>query len=560
MRVDSELSQRFVAGTSLRFPFRVDEPLVDRFAALTGDRSPLHVDEDFAARSIYRRRVVHGMLLVSFLVAVPELHLDGYIVRVAGLKTKFSAPVFPGDSVELHIEAIRGDGAASGTGFRYRILTGAGKDAAVGEFELDYRPDGTAVSPPSGSGVGITPRKDIVLRRLSIDDISPGDTEVVEFAVDAAAVDSLLDMLGTASGAQWLKGHASARSFAESLWPFLLLSTIVGMRLPGETATFLEFSGRAASHPPRNETLRLEARVKHVSSAAKILKIEVNSGPAPFFSAGVSAMVNEPREAGISMQHLQSHAVDLGLRGRVVLITGASRGIGEITAKLFALHGARVVVNYRRSSGDAARIVGEIEAHGGIAVAVQADVSKRDEVNAMVGAVLRRFERIDILVNNAAGEFRPIAYDDLDWDDIQADLDVAVKGAFNCCKAVTPAMLAQGGGKIVNLASIYAEDPPPDQLRYVLSKSALIGLTRSLAVEFAGRNIQVNAVVPSFVTGEFASRIYSGFSQRNAAASPMKRNASREDVAQTIVFLASSFSSYMTGQKVMVTGGRPPFL
>jgi len=248
------------------------------------------------------------------------------------------------------------------------------------------------------------------------------------------------------------------------------------------------------------------------------------------------------------------------LKGKVVLITGASRGIGETTAKLFALFGARVIVNYHRGKEDADRIVQEILDEGGAAIAVQADVTQSDQVQRMVEKGIERFGAIHILVNNAVRDFRPISFADLTWDEIQKDLDVIVKGAFHCCKAVAPFMLEQGGGKIVNISSIAVDDPPPDQLKYVLSKSALVGLARSLSMEFASRNIQVNTVVPNFVETDLVSHVQESFRKKIAKDTPMNRHASPVDVAHAVLFLASAFSSYTTGQKIMVTGGKLPYL
>jgi 3-oxoacyl-[acyl-carrier protein] reductase len=195
-----------------------------------------------------------------------------------------------------------------------------------------------------------------------------------------------------------------------------------------------------------------------------------------------------------------------------------------------------------------------------VALALKADVADREQVAAMVDAAVARFGGIDVLVNNAVRDFRSIAYADLAWDEIQADLDVTLKGAFNCAKLVVPHMLKRGGGKIVNISSIYAENPPPDQLKYVVSKAALEGLARALAAELAGQNIQVNTVVPSFVDTEVSSRMHDALRKRKAQQSPMGRNASPEDVAHAVLFLASSFSSYTTGQRILVTGGGAPYL
>jgi 3-oxoacyl-[acyl-carrier protein] reductase len=261
-----------------------------------------------------------------------------------------------------------------------------------------------------------------------------------------------------------------------------------------------------------------------------------------------------------SIGELREIGTDPGLDGKVVLITGASRGIGETTAKLVALCGAKVIVNYHRGAADADRVVREIEESGGSALAVGADVTNEGDVRALVERSVERFGAVDVLVNNAVRDFRPIPFAQLTWDEVQRDLDVIAKGAFLCCQHVIPAMIAQGGGKIINIASVATDNPPPDQTKYVMAKSALVGLTRSLAVELASKNIQVNMVVPSFVETDLVAHVQEGFRNKIARETPMGRNASPVDVARAVLFLASSWSSFTTGQKLMVTGGGAPYL
>lgn len=260
------------------------------------------------------------------------------------------------------------------------------------------------------------------------------------------------------------------------------------------------------------------------------------------------------------MQELKASALDSGLKDKVVLITGASRGVGETTAKLFGLLGAKVIVNYYRGAEDAARIVSEIQAEGGDAVAAPADVARPDEVSSLVRLGVEKYGTIHILVNNAVRDYRPIPFLNLTWDEIQRDLDVVGKGAFLCCQHVIPLMLAQGEGKIINISSVAVDNPPVDQTKYVMAKSALVGLTRSLSVEYAARNIQVNLVVPNFVETDLVAHIPDGFRRKIARDTPMQRLASPIEVAQAVVFLASSSSSFTTGQKIMVTGGGAPYL
>ena len=178
----------------------------------------------------------------------------------------------------------------------------------------------------------------------------------------------------------------------------------------------------------------------------------------------------------------------------------------------------------------------------------------------MVEEARRRYGAIQVLVNNAVRDYRPIPFLKLSWDEVQLDLDVIAKGAFNCCREVIPAMIESGAGKIINISTVAVDNPPPEQIKYVLAKSALVGLTRGLAAEFAARNIQVNMVVPSFVETDLVAHIGEGFRSKMAQDTPMQRHASPVDVAKAVLFLASAHASFTTGQKIMVTGGGAPYL
>ena len=177
-----------------------------------------------------------------------------------------------------------------------------------------------------------------------------------------------------------------------------------------------------------------------------------------------------------------------------------------------------------------------------------------------MAAACEQYGTVHALVNNAVGDFYPIPFRELTWERLQQDLDVVVKGAFYCCQEVLPLMVANGGGKIVNVSSIAVDDPPPGQSKYVVVKSALMGLTRSLAVELAPHNIQVNMVAASMVETDLVKHIPKLFVAGLRNDAPMKRLANTIDVAKAIVMLTSSLAPFTSGQRLVVTGGRPPFV
>lgn len=563
------MPERVQLRTRSMIRFQVSEEMVNRFSALTGDRSALHVSEAFARRSIYRRPVVHGMLPVAFLSLAQGLRIEGSVCKLVSIHGQFTAPVYMGETLELSVEPAKRQESASEIAFDYQIEKVASKGVVTkGGFTVLYETDPSPSRSSDGAereGLLIDP---LPARSLCLGEISAGNSDGFEFVVSEEAVRAFLAILvgGVQDEEKKSRADFTAGFHFPNLLAVTLFSTLVGMRLPGKSATFLEFSAKVEEEIKRGEPYRLEGKVTHVSRATNIIKTAVSVRGGKGGQNGtallgkVATLVNQPVRAMPSIKDLRMSAVDFGLKDKVALITGASRGIGETTAKLFALFGARVIVNYYRGKDDADRIVQEIVAEGGTAIAVRADVTQSESVREMIRKGIEQYGAVHILVNNAVRDFKPVSFMSLTWNEIQSDLDVIVKGAFHCCQAVIPFMLEQGGGKIINISSVAVEDPPPDQLKYVLSKSALVGLTRSLSVEFASRNIQVNTVVPSFVETDLVSHIQEGFRRKIAQETPMHRHASPADVAQAVLFLASSFSAYTTGQKIMVTGGKPPYL
>jgi 3-oxoacyl-[acyl-carrier protein] reductase len=240
------------------------------------------------------------------------------------------------------------------------------------------------------------------------------------------------------------------------------------------------------------------------------------------------------------------------LKEKVAVITGASRGIGKAAALALAAQGAKVVVNYARSSEAAEAIVQAINATGGEAIAIQADVSKSAEVDNLIKQTLDKFGRIDVLVNNAG-----ITQDTLllrmkpeQW---QAVIDLNLTGVFLCTKAVSKTMLKQRSGRIINIASVAGQMGNPGQANYSAAKAGVIGFTKTVAKELANRGVTVNAVAPGFIETDMTHDLQS---EEIIKFIPLGRYGKPEEVAGTIRFLASDpAAAYITGQVFNVDGG-----
>ena len=244
----------------------------------------------------------------------------------------------------------------------------------------------------------------------------------------------------------------------------------------------------------------------------------------------------------------------MSLAGKIALVTGGSRGIGRAICLEFARQGADVAVNYAGNEAAARETVEACEAQGVKALAIRADVADPKACEDMVKQVLDAFGRIDILVNNA-GITRDGLTLQMKEEDFDAVLDTNLKGAFCCCKAVYRPMMRQRYGRIINMSSIVGLRGNAGQANYAASKAGLIGLTKSLAKELAGRKITVNAVAPGFIDTDMTAVLPQQAKDAMLATIPMARLGQGEDVAHAVAFFASDEAAYITGQVLCVDGG-----
>jgi len=242
------------------------------------------------------------------------------------------------------------------------------------------------------------------------------------------------------------------------------------------------------------------------------------------------------------------------LDGKIAVVTGGGRGIGQAVSERLAAMGAKVMVNYVSRPEPALTTVARIEAAGGKARALQFDVADGQAVEEALAAVAKEEGRIDILVNNAG-----ITRDGLlmkmkeeAWD---AVMDTNLKGAFNCIKAVSRVMMKQRAGRIVNISSVIGFSGNAGQVNYASAKAGMIGLTKSVAREFASRGITVNAVAPGYIETEMTAGLSEELTAKIMAEIPLARLGSPADVAAAVAYLVTDEAAYVTGQSIHVNGG-----
>ena len=242
------------------------------------------------------------------------------------------------------------------------------------------------------------------------------------------------------------------------------------------------------------------------------------------------------------------------LEGKVIIITGASRGIGKSIAEECIKHGATVAFTYLSSDDKARALEAELTANGGVAIGFKSDASKYAAAEQLVLDVVEKFGTVDVLVNNAGitRDTLLMRMSEEQWDEV---MDTNLKSAFNLTKAVLKPMLKAKKGSIINMSSVVGVSGNAGQSNYAASKAGLIGFSKSVAQELGSRNIRCNAIAPGFIETEMTAALDEKVVQEWRNTIPLKRGGSPLDVANATIFLASDMSTYITGQTLHVCGG-----
>jgi len=246
----------------------------------------------------------------------------------------------------------------------------------------------------------------------------------------------------------------------------------------------------------------------------------------------------------------------LKLKGKVAIVTGASSDRGSAIAELLASEGASVTINYLKSKKNALSVLKRTENSGGKAMTWQADVTSKASVNKMVKETVKKFGRIDILVNNAHSTIKRKSFEGTKWNEYEKDLNGTIKGAYNCSQAVTGEMQKKKWGRIINIMDNIVNDPVKGYGSYITAQSALVGFTRSLAIDLGRFGITVNLINAGFTLAKKTPHTPPRVQKAIAEQTPLKRLALPIDIAKVVLFYASDWSDFVTGNCLTVDGGK----
>lgn len=390
---------------------------------------------------------------------------------------------------------------------------------------------------------------------LDFDAIAVGDTRSLVRTITADDVRRFVDMTGDDNPLHVDPDYAETTAFKDVVVHGMLgasfLSTVIGTRLPGPGALWISQNMDFLLPVRLGDELTVSVTVVAKHDRDRLLDLDtriVNQAQQPVLTGrGRVKVLATPAPA--------SPAPAEG-RPRVAVVTGGAGGIGRAVCRRLAADGHSVVVNYRSRADRASALVAELAEHGVGAIAVPADLGTTAGAELLHRAAVREFGTVDVLVNNASPRINPKPLDALEWEDVQDQLDVQVRGAYAMTRAVVPGMTERGRGRIVNITSQVVDGPPTvGWTGYAMAKGALAVFSRYMAAELGPRGITVNCVAPGMTETSLIGDISEKQQLITARQTPLRRLARPEDVASAVAYLVSDDAAFVTGDTLAVNGG-----
>lgn len=391
---------------------------------------------------------------------------------------------------------------------------------------------------------------------MRYDEIFVGMKESLTHQVTQQDIEKFVDLTGDDNKLHVDKAYAATTSFKKPVVHGMIgasfISTIIGTKLPGDGALWFSQTLEFLLPVRVGDQLVVEAEVTKKNDNERIidLKIEILNQNRQVVTKGLSRVkVIEPVVEEVQVEPTTPAP-------KVALVIGGSGGIGRAVCLQLAKDGFEVVVHYKNNASTATDIQQEITTLGRQCLLVKADIHQEADLDELIRLALRKFGRVDVLVNCAASPIPPIKVLDLEWSDFEVQLNLNIQVNLQLIKRVLPGMLENKSGKIITIGTVYSDKPNANLVHYITAKSALEGFTKAMAMELAPKGIQVNMVAPSVISTELTSDIPEKVKLLTAAQTPLRRLALPEDVAGAVSFLAGNLSNFLTGEVIRVNGGQ----
>lgn len=388
-------------------------------------------------------------------------------------------------------------------------------------------------------------------------EINIGDKESLSHIITKGDIDKFVDLTGDDNKLHVDEKYAGKTPFKKPVVHGMLgasfISTIIGTKLPGDGALWFSQSLEFLLPVRIGDELTVTAEVLKKNDKENIieLKTEIVNQNRQVVTKGIAKVkVVEMISVAPEADSINETVV------KTALVIGGTGGIGKATCIQLAKDGFNIIIHYNRNKTVADEIKAEVEKHGVKTIVVKADILNDADIKEMLEKGNRAFGRIDVLVNGAATTIPNIKIQDLNWNDFLQQIELNIKSTFNIIKALMPQMIQNGYGKIINIGSFAADKPNADWSHYITAKAALVGLTKSLALELGPKGICVNMVTPSLLSTELTADIPEKFKLLTAAQTPLRRLALATDVAGTISYLASTKSDFLNGENIRLNGGQ----
>ena len=386
--------------------------------------------------------------------------------------------------------------------------------------------------------------------------INIGDKETLNHTITKADIEKYVELTGDDNRLHVDEKFASKTQFKKPVVHGMLgasfISTIIGTKLPGDGALWFSQSLDFLLPVRVGDALSITAEVIKKNDREQIieLKTEIYNQNKQIVTKGVAKVkVIETESEPLEVEKNEP-------RPKTVLVIGGTGGIGKAVCLQLAIDGFNVIIHYNKNKNLAEEIKTQVEKYKQKAIIVNADILNENDIRDMVARSLRLFDKIDAVVNCAATVIPNIKFKDIVWSDFLKQIELNIKATFNIIQAIVPGMIENGYGKIINIGSLSTEKPNSEWAHYITAKSALIGLTKSLAFELAPKGIRINMVTPSLVNTELTADIPEKIKLLTAAQTPLRKLALASDVAGVISFLVSDRSDFLAGENIRVNGGQ----